>query len=187
MKNFLSQKLIAFNMLFLMAGMWFPPTELQAQESGNSTLRRSNDELIVFNRSEVVSSDEVIRNAVVIGGDIQVDGRIERDLIVVGGSVTLNGEIGGDLILVGGKLIAGADALVEHKGVLIGGPFVIDSRGTFNEDLFQFPLPGLFSFLSGIKLWMTHCFILMRPFAIAVTWTMVLAGLLLHLQERSGE
>ena len=179
MKNFLSQKLIAFNMLFLMAGIWCMPNELQAQESGNSTLRRSNDELIVFNRSEVVSSDEVIRNAVVIGGDIQVDGRIERDLIVVGGSVTLNGEIGGDLTLVGGKLIAGADALVEHKGILIGGPFVIDSRGTFNEDLFQFPLPSLFSFLSGFKLWMTHCFILMRPFAIAVTWTMVLAGLLL--------
>ena len=178
MKNFLSQKLIAFIMLFLMAGTWCMPNQLQAQESDTSTARRSNDELIVFNRSEVVSSDEVIRNAVVIGGDIQVDGRIERDLIVVGGSVTLNGEIGGDLTLVGGKLIAGADALVEHKGILIGGPFVIDSRGTFDEDLFQFPLPGLFSFLSGIKLWMTHCFILMRPFAIAVKWTMVLAALL---------
>jgi len=178
MKNFLSQKLTVFIILYLMAGLWFMPDQLQAQESDASTLRRSNDELIVFNRSEVVSSDEVIRNAVVIGGDIQVDGRIERDLIVVGGSVTLNGEIGGDLTLVGGKLIAGADALVEHKGILIGGPFVIESRSTFDEDLFQFPLPGLFSFLSGIKLWMTHCFILMRPFAIAVTWTMVLAGLL---------
>tara|TARA_E500000178_G_scaffold355544_1_gene428548 strand:- start:542 stop:2125 length:1584 start_codon:yes stop_codon:yes gene_type:complete len=178
MKKILSQKLIAFNMLFLMAGIWSMPNELQAQESDNSTLRRSNDELIVFNRSEVVSSDEVIRNAVVIGGDIQVDGRIERDLIVVGGSVTLNGEIGGDLTLIGGKLIAGADAMVEHEGILIGGPFVIDSHATFDEDLFQFPLPGLFSFISGIKLWMTHCFILMRPFAISVTWTMVLAGLL---------
>ncbi|HCZ04091.1 MAG TPA: hypothetical protein DHV39_11885, partial [Verrucomicrobiales bacterium] len=101
MKKILSQKLIVFNMLFLMAGIWSMPNELQAQESDNSTLRRSNDELIVFNRSEVVSSDEVIRNAVVIGGDIQVDGRIERDLIVVGGSVTLNGEIGGDLTLIG--------------------------------------------------------------------------------------
>ena len=179
MKKFLTQKLIAISMLFLTMATWCMPIPLEAQESDSTTLRRSNDELIVFNRSEVVSHDEVIRNAVVIGGDIQVDGRIERDLIVVGGSVTLNGEIGGDLTLVGGKLIAGADALVERQGILIGGPFVIDSRGTFDEDLFQFPLPGFFSFLSGIKLWMTHCFILMRPFAIAVTWTMVLAGLLM--------
>ncbi len=152
--------------------------DLLAQDGRGSTFRRSNDELIVLNRSEVIAPDEIVRNAVVIGGDIQVDGRIERDLFVLGGSVTINGEIGGELILIGGELVSGADAVVNRGGILIGGPFDIASRGTFDDDLFQFPLPGLFSFLSGIKLWIGHCVILMRPFAPAVAWTMVLAGLL---------
>jgi hypothetical protein len=179
MKNLLTQILTARNVFLLVICLCYSSAELFAQDGRGSTFRRSSDELIVINRSEVVSPDEVVRNAVVIGGDIQVDGRIERDLVVVGGSVTLNGEIGGDLVLVGGKLISGNDAVVERKGVLIGGPFEIASRLTFDDDLFQFPLPGLFSFLSGIKLWVGHCVILMRPFAPAVAWTMLLAGLLL--------
>jgi uncharacterized RDD family membrane protein YckC len=165
--------------LHLLLGLCLLPMAQLAQEvSGGSSFRRSNDELIVVNRTELIHPDEVVRNAVVVGGDIQVDGRIERDLVVVGGSVTLNGEIGGDLILIGGKLITGPDALVERGGILIGGPFEIASRGTFDDDLFQFPLPGLFSFLSGIKLWIGHCVFLMRPFAPAIAWTMVLAALL---------
>ena len=178
MKNPFIRNLNTRNVFLLAFSLCFFSIELLAQEGGGSTFRRSKDELIVVNRSETVSPDEVVRNAVVIGGDIQVDGRIERDLVVVGGSVTLNGEIGGDLVLVGGKLITGPDAMVERKGILIGGPFDIASSGTFDDDLFQFPLPGLFSFLSGIKLWAGHCVILMRPFAPAVAWTMILAGLL---------
>ena len=166
------------DVLVLVLGLCLLPIDILAQNTGGSTFRRSNEELIIVNRSEVVPLDEVVRNAVVIGGDIQVDGKSERDLVVVGGRVTLNGEIGGDLILIGGKLVSGPDAIVNRGGVLIGGPFEIVSRGTFNDNIFQFPLPGLFSFLSGIKLWVGHCVFLMRPFAPAVGWTLVLAGFL---------
>ncbi|MBT5925228.1 MAG: hypothetical protein HOH33_01270, partial [Verrucomicrobia bacterium] len=67
--------------LHLLLGLCLLPMAQLAQEvSGGSSFRRSNDELIVVNRTELIHPDEVVRNAVVVGGDIQVDGRIERDL-----------------------------------------------------------------------------------------------------------
>lgn len=153
-------------------------SDVISQENGNSLRRRSQDDLIIVNRSETVRADQKVRSAVVIGGDIVVEGVIDRDLVVVGGSAIVRGEIGGQLIVVGGKLEAGSDALIRNGGVLIGGPFEMESSDIFERDVFQFPLPGLFSFLSGIKAWIAYCVFLVRPFAPSVGWTMMLAGLL---------
>lgn len=152
--------------------------DLAAQDNRDSRPRYSQDDLIIVNRSETIKAGQEVRSAVVIGGDIVVEGVIERDLVVVGGSASVQGEIRGELILVGGKLEAGPDAFVRNGGILIGGPFEMESSDIFGRDVFQFPLPGLFSFLSGIKAWIAYCVILVRPFAPSVGWTMVLAGLL---------
>jgi len=152
--------------------------DIIAQENGNVVRRRSQDDLIIVNRSETVRVDQKVRSAVVIGGDIVVEGVIDRDLVVVGGSAVVRGEIGGELILIGGKLEAGSDAIIRNGGLLIGGPFEMETSDIFERDVFQFPLPGLFSFLSGIKSWIAYCVFLVRPFAPSVAWTMVLAGLL---------
>ena len=159
-------------LVFLVCG------DISAQENGNVGRRRSQDDLIIVNRSETVRVDQKVRSAVVIGGDIVVDGIIDRDLVVVGGSAVVHGEIGGELILIGGKLEAGSDAIIRNGGILVGGPFEMETSDIFERDVFQFPLPGLFLFLSGIKAWIAYCVFLVRPFAPSVAWTMVLAGLL---------
>lgn len=68
-----------------------------------------------------VESDEIVREAVAVGGSATVDGEVTEDVVAIGGPVRVNGRIGGEVTSVGGSVYLGPKAVVEGNVTSVGG------------------------------------------------------------------
>ncbi len=60
-----------------------------------------------------VEAHEIAESVVAVGGQVHVDGEVERDVASVGGSTWINGKVGGGVTAVGGSVHLGPKAEVE--------------------------------------------------------------------------
>ncbi len=68
-----------------------------------------------------VRSDEIVKEAIAIGGSATVDGEVTQDVVAVGGPVRIKGRVGGEVVSVGGSVYLGPNAVVEGNVTSVGG------------------------------------------------------------------
>lgn len=112
------------------------PPELPTDQSGD-VVRFGSD--IVIREGQVVSGD-----VVAMGGDVTVNGTVEKDVVAMGGDVYLgpDGKVDGQVVTIGGKLH-------EQPGSHVGGQRVTAEGWRHWRRRSDFPIPHVVS--SGIK------------------------------------
>ena len=79
------------------------------------------DRVVIFGENVIATGDKVLGEAVVLMGDLRVDGEVAHDAVAVMGSVTINGKVEGGAIVVMGDMVLGPKAEVGRDVVVIGG------------------------------------------------------------------
>lgn len=102
-----------------------------------------------FQSADSVSASNVYENAYFAGGNVTVDGTVQKDLITAGGTVSIGGVVSRNAIIAGGtvtiKSQVGASLFVTGGTVVIDSPNVIGSTrvaggnvtlsGNYGEDI----------------------------------------------------
>jgi hypothetical protein len=138
----------------------FPPAALHAQDADTAAgardtavsagevpaaaqpepiVRRRVGDRVTFMGSRTIAEDEIVGDAVVVGGRLQVHGIVEGDAVVVGGRLTLHptGRIDGDVVVVGGRFdnhggqVVGEIETREQAGVVVRSR--TEERGAFHR------------------------------------------------------
>lgn len=92
-------------------------------DDGGGDLPSSGDGALVRMGQDVeVREGEVVREVVVMGGDLVVRGEVEGDAVAIGGDLTVvsGGKVAGSAVTVGGRLDIEPDAIVEGDQVEVG-------------------------------------------------------------------
>ncbi len=79
------------------------------------------DTRVSFGSSLTVEDNETSRDVVVLGGSLDVEGKVRGDALVVGGSAEIRGEVSGTVTAVGGSISLGPGARIEGDAISIGG------------------------------------------------------------------
>jgi len=100
-----------------------PSSAQSGGSSGNADSK--THERVTMGGSVRVEKDEVVREAVAIGGDVEVHGTVERDAVAVGGNLVLGptAVVNGDAVSIGGRLSIDPNASVRGDRVNIGMGF----------------------------------------------------------------
>ena len=115
-----------FLVLFLMiAPLLLPSAPSRAEEL---------QDILKFGTDLMVEGDRGIRDAVVIAGDIIVDGRVERDVVAIGGSITLTNRA-----VVGRNVISISGVIQRGTGAEVGG------------NITEVNIPGLYSLVNAFS------------------------------------
>ena len=87
------------------AGLFLPGTAL-AQATDPTTYRLTGTRIAIAQDIRIDRDEEVTDGAVVVGGDLIIDGRVRNDVVVVGGNLHLSAtaDVRGEIVLVGGTL-----------------------------------------------------------------------------------
>jgi hypothetical protein len=69
----------------------------------------------------VVAENETIREAVIYGGNLVVNGMSEGDAVTFGGNIEVTGHVGGNAVAIGGNVHLASGAVVDGDATAIGG------------------------------------------------------------------
>ncbi|MCG8458045.1 MAG: hypothetical protein MI919_17345, partial [Holophagales bacterium] len=83
--------------------------------------RSGNDVQVSFGSDLVVEEWERVDEVVLVGGPLEVRGRVDGQATVILGSAVVSGRIDGDLTVVGGSIHLQSGAQVEGDVVVVGG------------------------------------------------------------------
>lgn len=84
-------------------------------------MRAIGDPRVTVGGSLTVDEDEVVEEAVVIGGSLRVLGRVDGDAVVIGGRGEIRGVVEGDFSVVGGEAVLGPESRVDGDVAVVGG------------------------------------------------------------------
>lgn len=109
------------------------PVTASAGDEERETARRSGDEeegeerrairrgnQLKVGGDVIVEEDEVVTEAMAIGGSVVVRGRVLNDVVAIGGRVEVEGEVGGELVGLMGGVFLGPDSRVDGNITAIG-------------------------------------------------------------------
>jgi hypothetical protein len=120
-----------------------PAVATAAEEAADTPatpiVRRRVGDRVTFMGSRTIAADEIVGDAVVVGGRLHVHGVVEGDAVVVGGRLTLyeGGRIDGDVVVVGGRFdnrggdVLGEIETREQAGVVVRSR--TQERGAFHR------------------------------------------------------
>lgn len=97
------------------------PAEAAEPEAEPSSGRHNAGSRVNVFGSVHVQSDEIVGEAVAIGGSATVDGEVTQDVVAIGGPARIKGRVGGEVIAVGGSVHLGPNAVVEGNVTSVGG------------------------------------------------------------------
>lgn len=100
----------------------------------DATVETDGSLLLRINGSATVPADDLVETAVVLSGDLTMDGKVTGQAIVVDGVATINGVVDGDLLVVGGTLKLGPNAVVDNV-TLMGSTLEQDPGAVINGEL----------------------------------------------------
>ncbi|HEV8540876.1 MAG TPA: RDD family protein, partial [Verrucomicrobiae bacterium] len=149
----------------------------------------------VFGANIVVKPNESMREVVLLGGDADIQGNVDRDVVVIGGNAKVSGTVGGCVVVIGGTLTCSGDvareavvvlgsgelsdtAHIGRSGVFIGGPFSLAAGASIGDQRVVIPLGDVISKVAFIKEWFIRGPLMGRllPIGIRVAWA--IAGIL---------
>lgn len=76
---------------------------------------------VLFGDSTVISEEETTGDLVVLGGDLEIRGRVVGDVVSLGGKVTLGGEVTGDIVSLGGGVDLKSTSVIGGNLIVMGG------------------------------------------------------------------
>lgn len=79
------------------------------------------DSQVIIGSSLTVDEDEIARDVLVIGGQLEVLGEVIGDAVTIGGPLRVSGEVSGDAAAIGGSVYLESGALVSGDAVSVGG------------------------------------------------------------------
>jgi uncharacterized RDD family membrane protein YckC/cytoskeletal protein CcmA (bactofilin family) len=147
----------------------------------------------VFGQNVLVKAGESIEELVLLGGNADIQGTVERDVVIIGGSARVSGNIEGQLVLVGGTLdvtgqihrgthailsrvTASESANFDRGVVFLGGPFKIDPGTTILGERIMIPLGDFVPHIEGLKAWLIHGLLWGRLLPMNVHWPWMVAA-----------
>lgn len=110
----------------------------RAREQAKKRRHRGDSE-VAFAGSITVEEDEVTDDVLVVGGFLEVAGRVEGEATVIGGSATISGEVTGDVTAVGGSVRLEDGARVHGDVVSVGGTVDRAAGARVDGDIEQVP------------------------------------------------
>jgi hypothetical protein len=69
----------------------------------------------------VIAENETVREAVIYGGNLVVNGMTEGDAVTFGGNIEVTGHVGGNAVAIGGNVHLASGAVVDGDATAIGG------------------------------------------------------------------
>jgi hypothetical protein len=92
--------------------------------------------IVKINSDVVIEEDTKVRNVIVIGGQITVNGTVEQDIVAIGGSAVLTRTaiVGGDVVVLGGIIAMGKGADVRGTLTEINSSNVSDAISNLLSD-----------------------------------------------------
>ncbi len=121
--------------------------EEQRRDERRSRRRRGSvrtDTRVSFGSSLKVEENETSREVVVLGGSLDVEGKVRGDAVVVGGSAEIRGEVSGTVTAVGGSISLGPGARIDGDAISIGGAVHRDPTAEIYGEITEVSLaPGL--------------------------------------------
>lgn len=83
---------------------------------------------------ETVYPDSIIS----LGGEIDVNGVVEKSIVMIGGRLNLDGEVKEDVICFGSDVLVGKNAWIKGELLVIGGNLDRDTLSRVNGEFFYF-------------------------------------------------
>jgi len=102
-----------------------PPPQ-QLPEIGDKFQKNIHyNDIVLIGQGRIISEDEVVNDAVIIGADLIVNGTVRGDAVCIGGNLTVGplAVIKGDVVNIGGQLTVDPLAKTNGEIVNIGGVF----------------------------------------------------------------
>lgn len=128
--------------------------------SPDAAVQESGDRVSVLGGNRTIAENESVRDAVVIGGSLDVRGTVRGDAVVVGGNLTLHptGRIGGDLVVAGGRFqnlggdVAGETRTMDRVPVIATGETRVRTESVRHRPFFRRIGSGLAGIVSTAAL-----------------------------------
>jgi len=154
-----------------------PESEPEVAESGQAKkpekVWHRRNEVVGIGQDVHIKADERVGEAIVIFGNLIVDGMVDNQVVVIGGRVKINGPVG-EMVLVLSNGELGADASIKHDAVVVGGrlenPHSVKIGGSTVSIEQHFPQFG-----AGLD-WFRQGLVLGRPVVPALRMTWIVAG-----------
>ncbi|MBM4313257.1 MAG: hypothetical protein FJ122_04980, partial [Deltaproteobacteria bacterium] len=114
-------KVIIRNIIFLsLLGLLFGPAAVAATEGGS---------IVKIGSDVTIETEQKVRNVVVIGGQITINGAVDKNVVAVGGSVVLTktAVVGGNVLSLGGVIVNARDSQIGGTLTEINSSNIIET------------------------------------------------------------
>ena len=99
----------------------------RSERGRGSRGRVRTDTRVSFGSSLTIDDNETSQDVVVLGGSLDVDGKVSGDAVIVGGSAEVQGEVSGTVTVIGGSIVLGPEGRIYGDAISIGGAVHRDS------------------------------------------------------------
>jgi cytoskeletal protein CcmA (bactofilin family) len=128
------RKLITFSFLLALAAAIVLPIYAVAQDESSASSSDDDVVLLRINGTASLPAGETVDVAIMINGDIVIDGTVTGSLIVIRGDATVNGTVDGDVTVIRGTLDLAAGSTVDDV-MLIDSDLTQDPAATVTGDI----------------------------------------------------
>lgn len=107
-----------------LGGMREGPVSLSSVDvSGPPAITTSDNDAVKIGGSITVQAGQTVKNAVAVGGSVNVYGHVMEDAVAIGGTVHVypGGAIDGDAVAIGGQVVQETGATIRGSNESIGG------------------------------------------------------------------
>jgi uncharacterized RDD family membrane protein YckC len=170
--------------------------ETQAGQSEKEEVRkerRSRGPIIEFWRTATLKTNEEADVVIALFGPAKIHGKVQDAVVSVFGDTEIDGEVGGAAVSVFGNLDAKPGTKIHEDAICVFGDFTVGPgvkiRGNaraiggvldaaesadIQGEMQSLPLP----FVIGMRDWVKHCVLLLRPLSLKVGWVWIIAGIM---------
>ena len=160
-----------------------PAPEVEAaSDSTSSGEWGRNREMVGIRHPVRLPAKQVARSVVAVLDNAEILGRVRHAAVVIGGNVMVDGEVGGNLVVILGSATLGPHAEVHGQTVVIGGTLKADPQAKLHGDPVEIPLPG-FESVAG---WLRSGLMVARPLPPQLPMAWYIAAVLFGINVLAG-
>lgn len=174
------KKFMTLSLLLALAGpMSAAPPAPKKDPAPAPDARENPRDRISIGRGIHLREGETAKDVVVVFGSADLEGDVEGSAVVVGGSARISGKVEEDLVAIGSAWL-GPNAVVKGDAVTIGGSMTLEKGAKVLQDKVELSLLRPFENFPGIKAWLKHGLLCLRPLPHQLPWVWgIAAGFLL--------